>query len=427
MKVLVITYYWPPAGGSGVQRWLHFVKYLVEIGVEPVVFTVQNPNFPIEDASLLTQVPKAVHVIRQKIHEPNTLFSKKNKQTAAGFLQENPTFFQKIALYVRANYFIPDARKFWITPSVKTLKKYLESNPVDWIITTGPPHSVHLIGKKLQRLLSKNSLKKHPKWLVDFRDPWTDIDYFHQLPLTAKSLKKHHKLEQAVLKQADVVTVVSETMKAAYLKHNPHTYVITNGYDGKISKGDAVLDTKFSMTHVGMLNADRNPHIFWEVLKELTETNVAFKEQLQVNLIGKVAQEVKESILKNKLEKQVSFTSYIPHNQIESHQVKSQVLLLFVNDVPSAKGIVTGKIFEYLRAKRPLLAIAPHHGDLAQIINETHSGKLIDFKDKEHLKKVILEYFNLFKKQSLVVSSQNISQYHRKNLTKRLVEILNAH
>ena len=187
MKVLIISYYWPPSGGSGVQRWLKFVKYLPKYGIKPIVYTVDNPSYPILDDSLVKEISKDITVLKGKIWEPNQLlsfFSKNKKQDSAGFLNDNPSFFSKIILYIRANMFVPDSRCFWVKPSVKYLKKYIKDNRIDTIITTGPPHSVHLIGLKLKKNLNV-------KWIADFRDPWTNIDYFHQLPFSKRTVKKH--------------------------------------------------------------------------------------------------------------------------------------------------------------------------------------------------------------------------------------------
>jgi len=417
LKALIITYYWPPAGGSGVQRWLFFVKYLREFGIEPVVFTVENPNYPIYDSSLKGQIPDDIEVIKQKIFEPNRFFRKKNLQTGAGFLQQNPSYFQKTLQYIRANFFIPDARKFWIKPSVKSLTKYLRNNKIDWLITTGPPHSVHLIGKKLKE-------QTDIKWLADFRDPWTDIDYFHQLPLTKKSQKKHKTLENSMLSNADMLSVVSKTMLENYSPINNNCHLITNGFDGEIVDQKVALDNKFTLTHVGSFNADRNPTIFWKAIRSIIDENPDFESQIQINIIGKVAKEVLESIDDNQLTKYVNHIDYLLHNEVFSHLKKSQVLLLFLNNVPSAKGIVTGKVFEYLRAKRPILAIAPVDGDLAEIMEVTNAGNLADFDDSDILKKNIYAYFNAFIEGKLVVNSKEIQKYHRKNLTAQLAELL---
>jgi len=421
MKVLILTYYFPPAGGSGVQRWLKFVKYLPELDITPIVYTVQNPNYPIIDKSLKKEIPKGIEILRQPIFEPNKLFSffgtKKNQ--SAGFLNKNPSFFGKIMQYIRANYFIPDARKFWIKPSVKFLNNYIQQNNIDTIITTGPPHSMHLIGLQLKE---KNNIK----WIADFRDPWTDIDYFHQLPLTKKSIEKHHQLEQRVLQKADTVIVVGKTMQKNYLKFNTHTHTITNGFDTFKEEKEVLLDEKFSLLHIGMLNSDRNHIMLWKILAELIAENNDFKNDLEIKLIGKISNDALESLEQYKLNKHLTIIQYLNHNRVILHQKSAQVLLLLINNVPSAKGIITGKIFEYLQAKRPILAIAPKNGDLSEIISNTKSGYTNDFDDEINLKKTILELYQSYKKNTLAVQSVNIEQYHRKNLTKKLVDIINS-
>lgn len=417
MKVLIITYYWPPAGGSGVQRWLKFVKYLRDFGIEPLVYTVATTNYPILDESLQSDIPEGVEVLKQPIFEPNNLFGRSSKKTSSGFLDTNPSFFGKIMQYIRANYFIPDARKFWVKPSIKFLLKYLKDNTVEAIITTGPPHSLHLIGLRLKERLNI-------KWLADFRDPWTEIDYFHQLPLTKRAVKKHEDLEQEVLKKADTVVVISKTMAKSYKKHNSNVYIITNGYDTTEKIHQVDLDIKFSLVHIGMMNADRNHNILWQAIQELVEENPDFAADLQLKFIGKLANEVIDSLKNYSLNSYTKFIDYLEHQKVLEHQRSAQVLLLSVNNVPYAKGIITGKIFEYLQAKRPILAIAPTDGDLADILKKTNSGIAVDFNDKEHLKAKILDFYNSFKSQSLEVNLSAIEQYHRKNLTKELAKIL---
>ncbi len=416
-RALIITYYWPPAGGSGVQRWLKFAKYFHDFDIEPIIYTVENPAYPLIDKSLLKEIPNGIEILKQPIWEPNNLFffRKKHQKQSAGFLNNKPSFFGRMLQYVRANYFIPDARKFWINPSVNYLKNYLKNNPVDVVISTGPPHSMHLIGLKLKEELQL-------KWIADFRDPWTDIDYFHHLPLTKKSLKKHLFLEEEVIKKADVIMVVGETMKQNYLKFNKNIEIVTNGFDDEIANGKVNLDSKFSITHIGLMNADRNPILLWKVLKEIGTENSQFLKDLNINLVGKID----KNILENNLNKKVTIIDYLPHNKIDNFQNKSQLLLLVVNNVPSAKGIITGKIFEYLKAKRPILAIAPKDGDLATIINETESGIVVDFHDKELLKSTILAWYSLYKNENLKIKSKNIEQYHRKELTKKVATIIKA-
>ena len=419
MKVLIITYYWPPAGGSGVQRWLKFVKYLRDFGIEPVVYTVENPKYPILDESLQSDIPKGIEVLKQPIIEPNSILSffGKKKTESAGFLDPNPSFFGKVLQYIRANYFIPDARKYWIDPSVKYLKNYISKNNIDAIVTTGPPHSMHLIGLKLKQQLGV-------KWIADFRDPWTEIDYFHQLPLSKKAINKHHFLEQEVLLNADKVLVVGSTMNKNYAKFNNNVVTITNGFDGEIITSETKLDSKFTITHIGLMNSDRNPKMLWEVLTEIILENKDFSEDFKLKLIGKVDSTVIEEITTNYLKKNVELIDYVSHNEAIEFQKKSQVLLLLLNNVPSAKGIITGKIFEYLMVNRPILAIAPLDGDLAEILNKTNAGKVVDFEDNETLKSTILDLYSKYKKGNLRIDSNNVEQFHRKELTNKLAEII---
>jgi len=420
MKVFIITYYWVPAGGSGVQRWLKFVKYLRDFEIEPVVFTVEDANYPIIDKTLANDVPVGVEVIRNPIWEPNDILSKlkrKETKTSAGFLDANPSTFGKLTQYIRANFFIPDARKFWVKPSVKKIKKYLKDNSVDTVITTGPPHSVHLIGLQLKQQLGVN-------WIADFRDPWTDIDYFHQLPLTKSSKKKHKQFEEQVLLEADLTLVVGKTMRENYLKFSNSVKVITNGFDTELSpEVHQNLDTSFSITHIGLMNADRSPKTLWKVLAEISEEYPDFATDLEIKLIGKVADEVNTELEKHQF-KTITKIDYVPHNEVQQYQRNSQVLLLAINKVPSAKGIITGKIFEYLQAKRPILAIGPEDGDLAEILTQTNAGTIVDFENHQQLKKVVLDLYQQYKSGDLKVNSSGIEQYHRKQLTAELAETI---
>ncbi|MBL4606137.1 MAG: glycosyltransferase [Flavobacteriaceae bacterium] len=421
IKVLILTYYWPPAGGSGVQRWLKFAKYLRDFDIEPIIYTAENPNYAIKDESLINEVPRGIEILKQPIFEPNSIlsvFGSKNKKESAGFLNPNPSFLGKIMQYIRANYFIPDARKYWIKPSVRFLSKYIEKNNVGVVITTGPPHSLHLIGLQLKK-------EKGIKWISDFRDPWTEIDYFHQLPLTEKAKKKHHKLEKEVLRNSDRVIVVGDTMKDRFLKDAEKVITITNGFDTNENQGPLDLDSVFSMTHVGMMNADRNPSNLWGILKEICDENADFKNDLRIRLIGEIAKEVTNDLNvfdSNNLE----LIDYVSHSEVKKHQSSTQVLLLSINNVPSAKGIITGKIFEYLQAKRPILAIGPKDGDAAAIIENTNSGCIFGFENKDELKQYVLKLYIEYKEKKLIVNSTNIEQYHRKELTKKLADLVKS-
>ena len=420
MKVLVITYYWPPAGGSGVQRWLKFVKYLPEFGVTPVVFTVDDPEYAVLDSSLNDDVSDQLTVLKGKIWEPNQLLKKlggKKKKVSAGFLDAKPSLTDRILRYVRANFFIPDSRKFWVKPSVKFLSDHLKNHDFDVIVTTGPPHSVHLIGLELKRRFGL-------KWIADFRDPWTSIDYFHNLPLTNRSLKRHRSLEGQVLKEADRIVVVGSTMKKDFKPFNENILVIPNGYDTYQSENGTELDEEFTLTYAGLMNDDRNPKTLWKVLGKIRASNPEFDRDLKIRIVGSCSSEVLKSIDSNGLSKNLENLGYQDHRKVAQYQRSAQLLLLTVNEVPSAKGIVTGKIFEYMQAKRPVLAIGPTDGDLAGIIEKTRSGVVVDFGDENGMEEVVLSFYRQFRAKSLEVNSRNIENYHRRNLTAQLFELL---
>ena len=420
MKVLLITYYWPPAGGSGVQRWLKFIKYFSCFGIDPIVYTVENPSYAIEDESLMSEVPADLQVIREPIWEPNNILSKLKTNEAkqsAGFLNPDPSFLQRQMHYIRANYFIPDARKYWIKPSVRKLTTFLKENPVDVIISTGPPHSVHMIGYELKKLLGI-------KWLADFRDPWTNIDYFHNLPLTKGARKKHHELEDEVLKEADAILVVGKTMREEFIDRNQNVYVVSNGFDDRVDDDEVIMDRKFSISHIGMMNADRNPKIFWQALRELIDENEDFSRDLSVKLIGKCDEEVYQTVNDFALNNYVNFVAYVAHKDVLKFQRSSQLLLLAVNNVPSSRSVITGKVFEYLQSNRPIIGIGPVDGDLDVILNESEAGHMVDFDDLVSMKKILKSYYEQFKSGELPTHTKNIGRYHRKNLTKELTAIL---
>ncbi len=260
--------------------------------------------------------------------------------------------------------------------------------------------------------------------MADFRDPWTSIDYFHNLPLTRSSLKKHRDFEKEVLKNADRVIVVGGRMKEEYDACNKNVRVISNGYDTYGPQGSVTLDPEFTLTYAGLMNADRNPKGLWRVLGKISAADPDFKADLKIRIVGSCSPEVLQSLKHNGLSDNLDNLGYQDHNQVARYQQSAQVLLLTVNEVPSAKGIVTGKVFEYMQARRPVLAIGPTDGDLADIIAKTRSGVIIDFGDEDGMEKVIHEFYQQYKTGSLTVNSRNIEGYHRRNLTGELFEIL---
>lgn len=423
-KVLLVTYYWPPAGGPGVQRWLKFVSYLPQFGIEPIVYIPENPEYPILDENLVDQVPSGITIIKQPIREPASfakkLFGKKTKQLQSGILPTKKTSLAtRLMLYVRANYFIPDARVGWVKPSVIFLKEYCKQHSIDTIITTGPPHSMHLIGMHLQK-------ETGVKWLADFRDPWTTIHYFAQLPLKNSALKKHKELEKKILTAADIITVTSKPTQTEFEKLTARPiHVVTNGYDeNQLPKEPIPLDNKFSIAHIGSLLSDRNPKQLWKALADLVIVYPSLKEDLQVTLAGVVSEEVLLSIAEAGLEKYVNNYGYVSHTEAIRLQHASQILLLLEMDKEETKVILPGKLFEYMAAKRPILALGPEDGAIASILEETNAGVYYSYKESADIYTYLESQYNTYKTESIQVQSQGVTAYNREAVSKQMAAIL---
>ncbi len=430
-KVLIITYYWPPSGGAGVQRWLKFVKHLRENNWEPVVYTPLNPEIPYRDESLLHDIPTDIEVISTKIFEPYAWYNmltgkKKNAPFQHGFLKDQqdkkPRFSEQLAIWIRGNFFIPDARTFWVRPSVRFLRDYVKKHPVDLIVSSGPPHSLHLIAKGLK----KNS---HLPWVADFRDPWTGIYYFDKLKLTALAKKIHHRLEQQCLDTADHIITVGQTMKNDFARQTttPIT-VVTNGFDEEdfAEKGHSPSE-KFSIFYSGMFLPDQNPPELWQVLQEIVNENIAFAQQLELRFIGRCDAKILQGISDHDLNPYLVLEDYVPHAALPALQQAASLLLLSINRIENASYILTGKVFEYLAAARPILAFCPDNSDVANIINETRSGYTIAFGQKSRLKTLLLELFMQHQNNQLRLTGQDVSAYSRKALTKQMADIFNLH
>ena len=424
-KLLIITYYWPPAGGPGVQRWLKFVKYLPDFGVQPIVYIPENPTYPIVDNELIKEVSDKAIILKQNIFEPYQLASflskNKTKEMNSGIIpnRKKQSFLDKIFLWIRGNLFIPDARVFWVKPSVQFLEKYILENEINTIVTSGPPHSLHLIGLELKQKLKV-------KWFADFRDPWTTIGYHKSLRLSNYAAKKHKFLEHQVLNTADTIIVTSNSTKTEFKAiTNKPIAVITNGFDiENVEK--QTLDSKFSLAHIGSFLSERNPIILWECLVELLDEISAFKSHLELKLIGAVSQEVLDSITKFGLNPYLNNLGYVFHKEAIEYQKKSQVLLLIEINSEDTKSIIPGKLFEYMVSERPIIGIGPQGSDFAEIITNTNTGVFFDYYEKIKLKRVLLDYYNQFLEGKLQSNAVGLQQYSRKSLTEKLVQLIQS-
>ncbi|HAT76032.1 MAG TPA: glycosyl transferase family 1, partial [Flavobacterium sp.] len=389
----------------------------------PIVYIPENPTYPIVDENLEKEVSDKAIILKHKIFEPYQLASflskNKTKKMNSGIIpnQKKQSFLDKVFLWIRGNLFIPDARVFWVEPSFKFLEKYIIENNIDTIVTTGPPHSLHLIGLELKQKLKV-------KWFADFRDPWTTIGYHKSLRLSNYAANKHKDLECKVLNSADTIIVTSNTTKTEFQSiTNKPIAVITNGYDTE-NVAKQALDTKFSLAHIGSFLSERNPQLFWECLVELIDEIPDFKSHLEIKLIGAVSQEVLESISQFGLNLYLNNLGYVSHTEAIAHQRKSQVLLLIEINSEDTKSIIPGKLFEYMVSGRPIIAIGPNGSDFAEIITHTNTGVFFDYSQKMKLKSVLLGFYNQFLEGKLQSNAVGLQQYSRKSLTEKLLKLL---
>ena len=423
-KVLIITYYWPPSGGAGVQRSVKFVKYLRSFHIEPIVLTV-NPNqasYPVVDESLVNEISKEQEVYRTDSFEAlrvvERLFGKKHIPTSGFSNKSKGGILSWTLRFLRGNLFLPDARKGWVSHAVKEAKRLIEERDIDTVLISSPPHSSQLIGLKLKKLFP------HIKWVADMRDPWTDIYYYPELLVTPLMKRYDKHLEQKVLNTADEIVVVSDAIKRLFTQklidnNASKIHVIPNGYDEADFPNDRSVVNKSvkRITYVGTMADSYVPDVFFKALSEIQSEEPSLKFELQ--FVGSVSQQIREQLEVFRLP--VNFTAHVPHAEAIRHMLDASILFLAIPAVPDAEGILTGKIFEYLACQRPIVALGPEHGDAAAILRSTQAGKMFDRENFIGLKSYIKE---LLSDETNSLSNNTVSQFERKALTEELSKIL---
>lgn len=428
-KVLYITYYWEPCGGIGPLRSLKFGKYLNSFGWEPVVYAPLDATYPLIDTLSDHQLPENLKVIKQPIFEPYSFFNiltgkKKEEQVKDVFAVSDgkDPWTKQLGIWVRGNFFIPDARKFWIKPSIRFLKKYLKENPVDAIISHGPPHSTHLIAL---------AIKKHfgIPWIADFQDPWTQVDYYYKFKLSKWADQKHRQLESDVLQHADKIVIVSKSWSEDLsILANKKVNYIPWGFDPDDFKSlkPHQASGKFIISHYGTFGSDRNPLELWEAMGRLVQENEQFSQLLEIQLAGSIDISILNAIEKNGLTKNLNNLGFINRNIALQKMIDSDVLLLLLNRAENVQGRIPAKIFEYLACKRPILVIGPHGADVPNIVKECSAGLTAAFdKPEESYQALKLMFENFIKKQNLF-SFEKIEQFHASQIAHQMSELLNS-
>ena len=420
-KILIITYYWPPSGGAGVQRWLKFSKYLPEFGYTPIILTVdeKEASYAQLDYSLLQEVDPTLQVYKTKTFEPYNLYRKlsnKKEIPYGGFSnQKKITLFERFSRLIRGNLFVPDPRKGWNRYALKKALDLISSEQIDVVVTSGPPHSTHLIGKRMKE-------QTGIRWIADFRDPWTDIYYYKELYHSRLATWFDKQLEKRVLSKADKIVTVSEEVGKLLLKKIPGTaekmVVIPNGYDEADFENVTIIPNEFfTITYTGTISTGYRIDQFIEAISQLPDR---IKNQMKIRFVGNVPDEILNLFDLKNLGSMVEVLGYIPHDQAVIQMVNASLLLMAIPDSPDNKGIVTGKFFEYLAAKRPILAIGPLGGDVDILIRKCRAGKLFSYDEKEKMSQFILEIFEKIQNGSFRNETTGAEKYTRRNLTQDL-------
>ncbi len=424
-KVLIITYYWPPSGGIGVHRCLKFAKYLRDFGWEPIIYTASNAQYAVIDHSNEKEIPPNIEVLKQPIWEPYNIFKKVSGRKSTD--SANPTYVRdkkqslvdKLSIWIRGNLFIPDARCFWIQPSVKYLSNYLQHNSVDAILTDGPPHTNTRIGY----LLSK---KFDLPWLADFQDPWTQVDYYEMLKIGAIADRKHRKMEKQVFEQAKKITIASPTWgKDLESIGAQNVSPIFWGYDETDFDYQLTDDNSyFSIVHAGLLGYDRSPGVFLSVLSDLKKEVPGFAEKLRLDFAGQVDYSIKELIRKYGLDRNFNEHGQVLRRVAIDLTRKASILLLPLNKADNAKGRIPGKLFECIRSRRPILCLGVSESDVSKIIDETKSGASFEYEDYQNIRQFVSQKYQLFEKKDDILPESDFKMYDVKNQVKKVAGFL---
>lgn len=423
-RVLVITYHWPPSGGITVLRCLKLVKYLREFGWEPIVFTAKNAYYPIIDISNEKDIPEGIEIHKIPIWEPINVFKrfsgrKKTEplQNITSSTSSKRSWRDKLGIWIRGNFFIPDARCMWIKPSLIYLEKYVKNNTIDAIFTDGPPHTNTVIGLRLKQ-------KYGIPWLADFQDPWTQVDYFEKLYIGENAIRKHKELEQQVFQNASKITIASDTWKTDLESIGAKNVdVFYYGYDEDDFKNYSKINSdRIIIFHGGLLGYDRNPKLLFKAIRNRINNDHDFSSKIEIRFAGEVDYTIKQEIENNGLSKITTYLGSIPRDQVLKELSKCTIALLPVNKAKNAKGRIPGKLFELIRAQKHILAFGKKDCDVFNIINKTQSGTCLTYDNWDEISEFVNSIeIKMDKKQNL----SKIQEFNNYYLTQKIAKLLN--
>jgi glycosyltransferase involved in cell wall biosynthesis len=423
-KILFISYYWPPSGGAGVQRPLKMVKYLLKSGIEPIVITVDpdQASYTSIDESLLTEVPQNLRIYHTATKEHYRFYKRFVRSTipAAGFANEsNPGLKQKIARFIRGNFYFPDPRKGWKDYAVQKAKELIISEGIDLVFTTSPPHSTHLIGLELRKTMGV-------KWIAELMDPWVDIYYFREMYPLPFAVRINKKMERTVLENADHIVTCSYNFRDLFLENAPSKkegdfQVLYLGYDqDNFTELRSVPPQEFVITYNGTVADSYDPHSFFRAVKRIVSEK---KIPLKLRFNGIVSSGIKDMISHYGLDENAEYNGLLSHGASLESLMNSTALLLIVPPVAKNEGIIPGKLFEYIASGKPVIALANPDGDVASILNNEGFGKCFAHDDEEGIYRLLNSMADEWKKnKSLDLPNRDISRFSIAHQARLLAE-----
>lgn len=432
-KVLIVAYYFPPLGWSGVQRTLKFVKYLRNFGWEPIIVTVAKTKFSVLDESLLDEIPKDIEIIRiddmkfkditdnikctMRKYTDYSLNIISNESLKNEYEKEIENTFEKL----RNLFLIPDGNSIWANNVINEIDKKIDIRNIDLVYTTSAPYSAHFVGHYLKT-------KYLLPWIADFRDEWTNNPYIYSDNNIKYNLEEH--IERNILNYCDKVITISDVAQRNYINSfqidKSKIEVITNGYDEEDFRFDIInkKNNKFTVVYNGSFYLDIKPYTFIEAINNLIINNKIKIENIEIKFIGQIDSDIKSKTQSKDIYKLIKILDYLPHHQSLKESCKSNLLLLITGKDEKVKSVYTGKIFEYLRLKSPILALTPRKSVVEKLLRETGCGINVQYDDIKGIENSILKYYNDWKdNKKFIVNENEIVKYERKNLTKILAEV----
>ena len=416
-KVLFITYYWPPSGKASLHWPLSMIKNLPALGWQPSVLTVDEDTFSEKEDVLLNNIPKNLKVYKAKSYEPFNIYrkftgKKKDERLTASetISKRNKSLAHKISIWFRMNLFIPDARIGWYFPAVKKGSELMRSNKPDAVISIGPPHTTHLIGKKLSK-------KFNVKHIPVFIDPWVDIVYYKDFKRSKLTLSIDNHFEKSVLQNSSAVIFVTKTMKNDYIKKysflSNKSYVLYWGYSEDVFERVVVkneVKDKKVIVHAGNMFAYQNPKNFWRQIKIENEKGNKHK----IKFIGSVDDKIKEEISAAGLSEATEYIGFLPYDEMIENIIKADILLVCATEPRH----VPGKLFEYLRTGNPIIAFGDNNTEVKEILTQSNAGMMFSYDETGE------EFFKSY--EFFKVGENDVKKFNRKDITKELSKVLNS-